>query len=213
VRTALAEKEVLLKEIYHRVKNNLQVVSSLLNMQRRQVSDAGVKELLAESANRVKSMALVHEQLYRSHDLSNISFGEYLGQLAEHLASAHRPLSARVPLRLEAGEFRLGLETAVPLGLIVNELVSNAYKHGYGADAARGEIVLRAESLPDGRLRLSVTDDGRGLPEGFDPAAADSLGMQLVGTLAQQLGGELRCGSQAGRTCFQVLFRPGAREA
>jgi PAS domain S-box-containing protein len=213
IRAALAEKEVLLKEIYHRVKNNLQVVSSLLNMQGRGVSDAGMKELLAESANRVKSMALVHEQLYRSGDLSNISLAEYLRQLAEHLSYAHRLLSARVPVRLEVADLRFGIETAVPLGLIVNELVSNAYKHGYGADTVRGEIVLRIEGLDDGQVRLEVTDDGRGLPEGFEPKAVSSLGMQLVVTLAAQLAGELRHRSEAGRTSFEVVFRPEAREA
>jgi two-component sensor histidine kinase len=206
------EKDVLLQEIYHRVKNNLQVVASLLNMQGRQVADAGMKELLAESANRVKSMALVHEQLYRSGDLSNISLAEYLKQLIEYIAHAHQPLSARVPVRLEAAGLKLGIETAVPLGLMVNELVSNAYKHGYGPQAARGEIVLRMEALEDGRVRLEVMDDGRGLPEGFDPKAASSLGLQLVLTLAQQLGGELRHASSAGRTSFEVLFRPEARE-
>ncbi len=214
IRAALAEKDVLLKEIYHRVKNNLQVVSSLLNMQERGVADEGMKALLAENANRVKSMSLVHEQLYRSQDLSSIALAEYLRQLTEHLQYAHRPLAARVPLRLEVSpELKLGIETAVPLGLIVNELVSNAYKHGYAADTARGEIVLRAEALGDGRMQLEVADDGRGLAESFAPQSATSLGMQLVVALAAQLGGELHHRSEAGHTSFAVVFRPEAREA
>jgi two-component sensor histidine kinase len=214
MRAALAEKEVLLKEIYHRVKNNLQVVSGLLNMQGRALGDASVKALLAESASRVQSMALVHEQLYRSHDLSNIELSEYLARLAEHLALAHQPLSARVPLRLAASpQLKLGIETAVPLGLIVNELVSNAYKHGYPPDAPRGEVALRADSLHDGRVRVAVSDDGRGLPPGFEPRAAPSLGMQLVLALVGQLAGELRCGSSGGRTEFEILFRPETHEA
>jgi len=188
-------------------------VASLLNMQERGVADADMRALLAESANRVKSMALVHEQLYRSHDLSNIVLGEYLKQLAEHLEQAHRPLSARVPVRLLIEPLRLGIETAVPLGLIVNELVSNAYKHGYAAEAPRGEIVLEARALEDGRVRVAVTDDGRGLPAGFDPRAASTLGMQLVVTLAAQLGGELTLESRPGATAFCLAFRPEEREA
>ncbi len=213
VRAALAEKEVLIKEIYHRVKNNMQVVSSLLNMQGRSVADPDMKALLAESANRVKSMALVHEQLYRSGDLSNIALADYLAQLADHLQQGHLPLSARVPVRLEVAQVTLGIETAVPLGLIVNELVSNAYKHGYAEDAARGEIVLRVEQLADGALRLEVSDDGSGLPAGFDATSVASLGMQLVVTLTAQLGGTLRHRAEDGRTIFEIVFSPEAREA
>jgi len=213
LRSALAEKEVLLKEIYHRVKNNLQVVSGLLNMQGRGVSDAGMKQLLQESSNRVKSMALVHEQLYRSGDLSNISFREYVEQLVEHLMYAHRPLSARVPIRVEAEEVRFGIETAVPLGLIVNELVSNAYKHGYGPEANSGQILLRVQVFDDERVCLTVIDDGRGLPEGFDAGSVTSLGMQLVVTLSGQLGGELAYGTREGGTFFQIVFRPERHEA
>ena len=209
-RSALAQKEVLLKEIYHRVKNNLQVVSSLLNLQGRGVADEATRRLLQESSNRVKSMALVHEQLYRSRDLSNIRFGEYARQLVEHLTQAHRPLSQTVPVRAVVAGIELGVETAIPCGLILNELISNAYKHGYG-EGARGEIVLEAGRLDDGRVRLSVADDGRGLPENFDPMRTTSLGMRLVQTLVGQLEGELRHGSARG-AWFEVVFRPEISE-
>lgn len=213
IRAALREKEILLKEVYHRVKNNLQVVSSLLRLQGRGISDPGTKQILQESANRVASMALVHEQLYRSGDLSNISFGKYVKQLVEHLMQAHLPLSQRVPVHIEVEELSLGIETAVPCGLIINELISNAYKHGYGADVASGEVWLRAERVEGGVVRILVADDGRGLPAAFDPRQVRSLGLQLVVTLTGQINGDLRYGSADGRTWFEVTFRPETPEA
>jgi two-component sensor histidine kinase len=210
IRAALAEKEVLLKEIYHRVKNNLQVVSSLLSLQSRRVADVATKRLLDDSANRVNSMALVHEQLYRAGNLSSIGLAEYLRQLTDSLVSVNQPLSTRVVLRLEVDEVTLGVESAIPLGLVANELVSNAYRHGYDAMAARGEIVVRLTGLPDGRVCLVVQDDGRGLPADFEPGRGGSLGMQLVMTLAQQLGAELTWNSGDGCTCFTLRFAPPA---
>ena len=211
IESALREKEVLLKEIYHRVKNNLQVVSSLLNMQGRGVTDPAMKQMLDDSSNRVKSMALVHEQLYRSNDLSKIRFGDYVKQLVSHLMYAHRALSQTASVRTDVGEIDLGVETAVPCGLILNELISNAYKHGHG-EGAQGEILLRVERAGDGRLRLLVRDGGRGLPPAFDARASDTLGLRLVVALVDQLEGELRWGSEGG-AWFEVLFMPGVREA
>lgn len=213
IRAGLAEKEVLLKEVYHRVKNNLQIVSSLLNMQGRAVTDPAVRDLFAESASRVKSMALVHELLYRAADLSSISLVQYLDQLAGHLAVAHRPLSARVPLAVEGADLKVGIEAAVPLGLIANELISNAYKHAYPPDTPGGRVLLSLERQTDGRMRLGVTDDGRGLPAKFEVEGASTLGMQLVLALTRQLGAELHCESRPGRTRFEVSFRPEARQA
>jgi PAS domain S-box-containing protein len=213
IRAGLAEKEVLLKEVYHRVKNNLQVVSSLLNMQGRVVTDPAARDLFAESANRVKSMALVHELLYRAPDLSSISLAQYLDQLAGHLALAHRPLSARVLLAVEGADLKVGIEAAVPLGLIANELITNAYKHAYPPDTPDGRVLLSLELQAGGRMRLGVTDDGRGLPAKFSIENATTLGMQLVLALTRQLGGELRCESRGGRTRFEVSFRPEARQA
>ncbi|MDH4190076.1 MAG: PAS domain S-box protein [Betaproteobacteria bacterium] len=211
VEKALREKEVLLKEVYHRVKNNLQVVASLLGMQSREVKDPEALRMFQESASRVKSMALVHEQLYRSGNLAEIAFSDYLAQLVEHLIDTHQPLSRGVPVRVRAGALRLGIETAVPCGLILNELISNAYKHGYDA-GAKGKIELEAVRLDDGRVRLSVADDGRGLPEGFDARHTRSLGMRLVVTLTEQLEGELRYASDGGAR-FEMVFQPEDREA
>ncbi len=216
LRAALHEKEVLLKEVYHRVKNNLQVVASLLNMQARGVSDAVTKVLLLESANRVKSMALVHEQLYQGGDLSSIDFAAYLRQLAKHLRDVYGEVATRAPVRIEAEPTVLGIETAVPLGLIINELVANAYKHAFPG-TRRGQVLLRLRALGGGLLELVVSDDGVGLPAGFQPGRIGSLGMQLVASLAEQLAGTLECGPErrggdAGSR-FALRFTPEQAES
>ena len=208
LRSALAEKEVLLKEIYHRVKNNMQVVSSLLHLQSRRVADAGMKQILDDSASRVKSMALVHEQLYGAENLSSIRLTEYLQQLAGNLVNVNRPLSTHVLLRVESEELSVGVESAIPLGLVVNELVSNAYRHGYQSAGAGGEIVVRVTGLPGGQIRLEVIDDGCGLPADFEPGKGGSLGMQLVATLSEQLGGELTWDAGHPGARFALKFKP-----
>jgi two-component sensor histidine kinase len=205
LQASLRQKDVLLKEVHHRVKNNLQVVASLLSMQGR-AAGAESRELLQESVDRVKAMALVHEQLYCSEDFSSIPLGEYLARLAENLAQSHRPVSQRVPIRCEAARVAVGIEKAIPLGLIVNELVSNAFKHGY-ADGAGGEIQILLKRAEDGSLQLTVVDDGRGLPAGFLATDTSSLGMQLVVRLTDQLGGDLRCTSVPGAR-FEIRFAP-----
>jgi two-component sensor histidine kinase len=206
LRAALGEKEVLLKEIYHRVKNNLQVVSSLLSLQSRRVSDGSTKQLLDDSANRVKSMALVHEQLYRSENLSNIRLREYFLELAENLKKVNEPLSTRVTLRVEVEEQSVGVGRAIPLGLVVNELVSNAYRHGYEPSAARGEIVVRFARVSDSLVRLEVSDDGCGLPADFLPAKGAALGLQLVRTLAAQLSADLTWNAGHRGATFTLTF-------
>jgi PAS domain S-box-containing protein len=206
LRNALAEKEVLLKEVYHRVKNNLQVVSSLLSLQSRRVADAEVRQLLDGSANRVKSMALVHEQLYRAGNLSSIGLPEYLKELTDNLGIANHPLSTHVPLRLEVDPLTLGVESAIPLGLVINELVSNAYRHAYAADAPSGEIVVRLKASQDGQVSLEVRDDGCGLPRDFQPDKVASLGLRLVETLAQQLRATVTWDTSHRGTCFVLQF-------
>ncbi|HET9821389.1 MAG TPA: histidine kinase dimerization/phosphoacceptor domain -containing protein [Burkholderiaceae bacterium] len=205
LRTALREKDVLLKEVYHRVKNNLQVVSSLLQLQQR-TSPAPAREVLAESANRIKSMALVHEQLYRSEDLSSIDFTAYLEQLVEHLQQAAGDVARRAPVRLDVVALSLGVETAIPLGLVVNELIGNAYKHAF-PDARRGSVSVSLRRTEAGSATIVVRDDGVGVPAGFDPAASPSLGMQLVVSLTEQLEGSLRFErGDDGGTCVSLRF-------
>jgi len=209
IRAALRDKELLLKEIYHRVKNNLQVIASLLNLQGRDDRVGGARALLEDSANRIKSMALVHEQLYQGGDLSSIDFAAYLGQLVRHLADAHGAAAQRVPIRLEVAPVHLGIETAVPLGLIINELLSNAYKHAYPGERG-GEVVLRLAVLDDGRIEVVVSDRGVGLPAGLRPDAVATLGMRLVSSLTEQLEGTLECAPNAGDagSRFALRFKP-----
>ncbi len=212
IRAALRDKELLLKEIYHRVKNNLQVIASLLNLQGRNDHDGNTRALLEDSANRVKSMALVHEQLYQGGDLSSIDFAAYLGQLVRHLADAHGAAAQRAPIRLNVAPLHLGIETAVPLGLIVNELLSNAYKHAYPGGRG-GEVVLSLAVLDDGCIELIVSDRGVGLPQGLRPETVASLGLRLVASLTEQLEGTLECGPNgASGSRFAVRFKPAMSE-
>ncbi len=215
ISAALNEKEALLKEIYHRVKNNLQVVASLLTMQGRSVDDPTVTELFEESAARVMAMSQVHEQLYRSHDLASIDFKRYLGQLVERLASQHGRQGVRIESVLD--DLVLGIETAIPCALIVNELVSNAVKHGF-PDGCAGRIQVGLQGDGEGGARLWVEDDGVGLPPGFSPAASRSLGWRLVVGLVNQIGGKLVIGAGVSsriRTGTQIVirFHPDAPES
>ncbi|HNW58580.1 MAG TPA: histidine kinase dimerization/phosphoacceptor domain -containing protein [bacterium] len=197
LRTSLAEKEVLLKEIHHRVKNNMQVITSLLNMQARTIEDPQVRSLFTESQNRVKSMALIHEKLYQSQDLTHIPFSAYLDSLTAHLRNSFN--NNQVEITIAAGEISLGIDQAIPCGLIINELVCNALKYAFPAGRT-GRIDIRLHPLDGNRLELEVVDDGIGLPAGFDPAAVKSLGYQLVSALTRQMHGEL-----------QVTGTPGTR--
>ena len=208
VRTALHEREVLLKEIYHRVKNNLQVVASLLDLQARKSGGSSARGLLQDSANRVKSMAIVHEQLYQRGDLSSIDFAVYLRQLTGYLGDAYGDVASRVPIRVDAESVLLGIETATPLGLIVNELISNAYKHAYPDDRT-GAVCLQLKTLANGQVELVVSDNGAGLAAGFKPEEATSLGMRLVVLLTEQLDGTLSHDSRLGAgTRFSVRWIP-----
>ncbi len=205
IRTSLEEKEVLLKEIHHRVKNNLQVISSLLNLQSRQVTDPAVLEILKESHNRVRSMALVHETLYQSGDLGSIDVGAYVHRLAAHLVRSYGVSTALVRLVTDIADVRLGIDTAIPCGLMINELVSNALKHAF-PEQRPGEIRIEVRAERDGGFLLRVSDDGVGLPEGLDYRNTSSLGLRLVNTLAAQLEGTLSCTTGPG-TAFELRFR------
>ena len=194
---ALREKTVLLNEVHHRVKNNLQVISSLLNLQAQHAGDAKVQAMLSESQARVRAMALTHQLLYERKDYSRIDLAEYLERLVQLLVSSYRN-SGHVSLRhrMAAGPFYLDLDRAVSCGLVVNELVTNAFKHAF-PDGRRGEVSI--ELTPAGQeLELVVADDGVGLAAGFDPAAVKSLGLQLVALLADQLGARFSFASHSG---------------
>ncbi len=189
LRQSLQEKEVLLKEIHHRVKNNLHVISGLLDVQAHHIPDPAGREVYRESRNRVLTMALIHQKLYESRDLEQVDFGVYLGSLAQALAASSG--TARVRLALDLASAQMVVDTAIPCGLIANELISNAFKHAFPGGRA-GTVTVRFRSTGERRYLLEVVDDGAGLPPGFDPSGTLSLGLQLVTMLTSQLGGELR---------------------
>jgi predicted ATPase/two-component sensor histidine kinase len=189
---ALEEKEALLKEMHHRVKNNLQLISSLLNLQASRIEDPQVAGLFADSRDRVRSMALVHENLYHAGDYTRVSMRRHLSSLCAQLRSAYRSQERDIAVVTELADLHLDLDKAVSCGLIVNELVSNAFKHAFAGRSA-GEIRVTLDEEADGRARLSVSDDGNGFAGGKipDPETADSLGLQLIGDLTHQLRGEI----------------------
>jgi two-component sensor histidine kinase len=201
---SLQEKEALLKEVHHRVKNNLQIISSLLTLQADQVNDPGALELLRESRNRVRSMAQIHETLYRSADLSRADFAAYIESLGSQLFRSYAVDPGRVRWHAEVAPVSLDLDRAIPCGLILNELISNALKHAF-PEGRSGEIVVRLYVTPEGMYTLVVSDNGVGLPEGRNARPTGSLGLQLVATLARQLRGRLEL-ERHGGTTFRLTF-------
>lgn len=177
----LREKEILLAEVHHRVKNNMQIITSLLNLQSEEVVDNYTRSLLEESRNRIQSMALVHEQLYRSKEYASIAFGDYVDQLASTLFSMYQVGFENVRLVVEADRVNLDLEKAIPCGLLLNELITNSLKYAFPA-GRRGKVWVRLAHT-NGNMVLHVGDDGVGLPENFDLKNTKSLGLQLVNLL------------------------------
>jgi hypothetical protein len=208
LRRSLQEKEALLQEIHHRVKNNLQVISSLLNLRAESSQDPETLQMLRESQDRVRSMALIHEKLYQSQDLEQVDFGSYVRELTNHLMNSYGTESAGVRLTATADDVSLRIDKAVPCGLIINELVSNALKHAF-PDGRSGEIHVSLRSEPDRRLTLSVADNGVGLPADQDVDAAETLGLQLIRVLTSQIDGRARLDSRDGSgTEASITFAP-----
>ncbi len=193
---SLKEKEVLLKEIHHRVKNNLQVISSILNLQSSFVKDTRTLEILEESRNRIRSMAIIHENLYQTTNFSSINFSDYLMNLTGNLISSYRIHSGYIELRTDMDKVELILDQAIPCGLLVNELITNALKYAFPNDAS-GEIFVGLKEK-NGRILLEIRDNGVGLPKEFDILSSDTLGLQLVTTLVEQLDGEIKFDSSKG---------------
>ncbi len=211
---ALREKEMLLAEIHHRVKNNLSVISSLLNLQMNSVNNEYTRQTLLESRNRVASMALIHQKLYRSRDnAEDVDFDTYIHELVNEIRVSYpfaTPLNIQVTIR--AQRIPLNLTTAIPCGLILNELLTNCYKHAF-SEKPRGEIHITFEASPtDSELyTLSVKDNGKGLPQNFEPADLSSLGITIVESLTEQLDGKLTWSSDAENgTVFSIEFRQSA---
>jgi len=206
LRGSLEEKNALLKEVHHRVKNNMQVVSSLLNLQLDYLPDEQARPFIVDAQNRIAAMALVHEKLYQSADLSRIDFADYLRELTENIVGSFQSAAQKVSFSLEADNLFLGIDTAVPCGLIVNELISNAFKHAF-RDGSAGHVRLALKRTGPMELCLEVADSGRGIPTGLDLRQTKSLGMQLVHTLVQQLQGTITVHSVPGAgTRFELCL-------
>lgn len=197
---SLREKEMLLKEVHHRVKNNMQIVVSMLNLQSAQVNDSTILDVLRDSQNRVRSMALVHEKLYQSDNLAQIDCQDYLHHLTSALFHSYGSRLSPIRLEIEANDIALGVDSAIPCGLIVNEIVSNALKHAF-PNAQRGTVIVRLCRREGDSLELSIEDDGLGFPVEKDFRNTDSLGMQLVLSLVRQLNGSIEL----------IRLQPGSR--
>lgn len=205
VRVVLREKEVLVREIHHRVKNNLQIISSLLNLQASCVKDEAALEILRESQNRVRAMAIVHEQLHKARNYSRIEFPEYAASLAENLFRSYGVDTKKVTLRLDVEPVALTIDTAISCGLIIHELVSNSLKHAF-PEGRGGRVQIRLREEASG-FRLTVRDNGVGFPEPLGGGRRKSLGLRLVHILAEQIDGTVRHKRSKRGTEYEVRFR------
>lgn len=197
IRASLEERGVLLREIHHRVKNNLQIIISLFNLQTHYVQDTNASKALREGQNRIKSMALIHERFYQSDGLSRIDFDDYIRRLTDNLLQTSGISSGKVVLNIISEKISLDIDTAVPCGLIINEVVSNSIKHAFN-DGRKGEILIRFSHLNESQYRLIIADNGVGLAAGFHLEDSDSLGIQLIHALTDQIDGTLKIDSSNG---------------
>jgi len=187
------------------VKNNMQIISTLLDLQSDNIGDEEALNAFRESQDRIKAMALVHEKLYESDDLASIDIAKYIEELSSHLFGTYLVDSGRVALKVECGDISIGVDQAIPCGLIINELVSNALKHAV-PDKRPGEIFISLDRNEGGRITLRVADNGVGMPPDFDWAKCESLGLQLVNMLVRQLFGTLEVDGTQGGAAFVISF-------
>lgn len=207
LQASLKERGVLLQEVHHRVKNNLQIVASMINMQVRRVKDGVARSALEECGSRVQAIGLIHERLYQSTDYARIPFREYVESLVDNVFHASARNRGAVSRHVEIAPVSLTVEKAIPCGLIINELVTNALKHGFPGDR-RGSVRVSLREQDPGQLTLSVADDGIGLGEDFDIETSRSVGLTLVAALVDQLKGRLTVARSPGAT-FEITFPTG----
>ena len=204
LRSSLAEKEILLKEVHHRVKNNLQIISSLLELQSDYILDEQSRVFFRDSQNRIRSMALIHEKLYQSESLAFIDLRDYVQDLADYLFSSSVKDPDLIRINVEVGEVSLSVDEAIPCGLIINELISNSLKHAFPDDRG-GEITVKCRIREDGWISLTVSDNGIGLPPGLDVGNTETLGLQIVTMLVKQLHGRIELSGDQG-TLWEIAF-------
>ncbi|MEA3487040.1 MAG: histidine kinase dimerization/phosphoacceptor domain -containing protein, partial [Thermodesulfobacteriota bacterium] len=205
-RRSLREKESLLAEIHHRVKNNMQIITSLLSLQSKEIKDERALSLIKNCEDRIRSMSLVHEKLYLSEDLSRIDFHDYMEDLSARLFQVHRVDSNAVGFSSHIKDVSFNIETAIPLGLIINEIISNAIKHAF-PEGRKGNIAVElTQNTKAEEYTLTVTDDGIGFPEGTDYRNTETFGLQLVEMLTEQLNGTIKLDRSKG-TSFKIVFK------
>jgi len=204
IMASLHEKEVLIKELHHRVKNNMQVVSSLLALQSRKVDDERYRKYFEESQNRIHAMAMVHEKLYHSEDMARVDFSEYIRELTRHLFYTYNINRQAIRLHLDVGEIYLGIDTAIPCAMIINELVSNSLEHAF-TGGREGNLTVQLQRNDEGMHTLTVSDDGVGIPEDFTIGNLQTLGMQIIQSLTRQIRGTLEMSGKGG-THVTVIF-------
>jgi PAS domain S-box-containing protein len=208
IKVALKEKELLLKEVHHRVKNNLQVISSLFDLQADELNDEKLRGILRKNQQRVRAISLVHDLLYQSRELSRIDFGEYVSNLMHFLIQMHEISPDRIRTGIKVEDIYLDINTAIPCGLIINEVVTNSLKHAF-PEGRSGEIRISFERLQDeNEYHLRISDDGCGLRSSERTLNGKSLGLEIVRALAKQLGAEVVVRSEAG-VIFELKFRSG----
>lgn len=206
IQNSLTEKETLLREIHHRVKNNLQIISSLLNIQSQSIKDEHVLSSIQEGQSRVQAMSLIHQNLYQSEHINNVDIESYLKELVVYLSTMFKGDSKLISVDIDTNGFHFDIDTAIPLGLIVNELVSNAYKYAFEKEK-EGRIQITIKALNTIDYMMEVNDNGKGLPNDFDITKIKSLGIKLVTILSRQLRGSLKSGSDQKGTSFKVTFK------
>jgi two-component system response regulator len=204
IKKSLHEKEVLINEIHHRVKNNMQIISSLLNLQTHFASDIKTVNILKETQNRVKSMAIVHEKLYQSPDLTHINFYNYIVSLVTHLFDSYGITKSQIKKVIDVQYINLNIDTAVPCGLIICEIVSNSLKYAF-KEGRIGKVTVSLK-IKEEKFHLTISDDGIGFPEEIDFKKTDSLGLQLVNSLTNQIDGEIQLDKTNG-TKFNITFK------
>ncbi len=206
VQQSLHEKETLLRELYHRTKNNMQVIISLLNLQSGGIDDKKTIQILEDTKNRIQSMALVHEKLYKAKNLSQVYLGDYIKDLADALMKSHNGGNEQISLQVDVESIPVSIDTITPLGLVMNELMTNALKYAF-PDNKKGDIIIKALMDDDGIIELTFSDNGIGIPESIDFAKAESLGLKMVRTLVElQIKGKMEIETQNG-TKFIIRFR------
>jgi PAS domain S-box-containing protein len=204
LRSSLKEKEVLLKEIHHRVKNNMQIISSLINLQSDYATDKTTIKMFEDSKHRIRSMALIHEKLYMSEDISLIDFSKYIKSLTTKLLEFYSLKSRLITLKVISDNITMDIDSAIPCGLLINELLTNSIKYAF-PDGREGNIIIKMH-IKDGYHVLSVEDDGVGFPEEIDFNNPTTLGLQIVQTLTQQIKGNIELETNGG-TKFRIIFK------